>query len=154
MLISVIIPCYNEEDYILEILKRVNNQKTNLNLEIIISDDCSKDKTMEIINQNKDLYDKLVVNNRNQGKGSAIKNALNICNGEVVLIQDADLEYDPKDYNALIAPFKNSNADVVYGSRFTGTFARRVIYFKNQIANKFLTFLVNLLTDKNFTDIE
>ena len=154
MLISIIIPCYNEEKYILEILKRVNQQKTKFNLEIIISDDCSGDKTNEILKQNKNFYDKLIINSKNQGKGAAIKKALQFCSGNIVLIQDADLEYDPRDYKDLISPFIESGADVVYGSRFTGTFARRVIYYKNQIANKFLTFLVNLLTDKNFTDIE
>ncbi len=154
MLISIIIPCYNEEKYILEILKRVNQQKTKFNLEIIISDDCSRDKTNEILKQNKNFYDKLIINSKNQGKGAAIKKALQFCSGDIVLIQDADLEYDPRDYKDLISPFIESGADVVYGSRFTGTFARRVIYYKNQIANKFLTFLVNLLTDKNFTDIE
>ena len=154
MLISIIIPCYNEEKYILEILQRVNQQKTKFNLEIIISDDCSRDKTNEILKQNKNFYDKLIINSKNQGKGAAIKKALQFCSGDIVLIQDADLEYDPRDYKDLISPFIESGADVVYGSRFTGTFARRVIYYKNQIANKFLTFLVNLLTDKNFTDIE
>ena len=154
MLISIIIPCYNEEKYILEILQRVNQQKTKFNLEIIISDDCSGDKTNEILKQNKNFYDKLIINSKNQGKGAAIKKALQFCSGNIVLIQDADLEYDPRDYKDLISPFIESGADVVYGSRFTGTFARRVIYYKNQIANKFLTFLVNLLTDKNFTDIE
>lgn len=154
MLISVIIPCYNEENYILEILKKVNKQKLKFNLEIIVCDDFSTDKTNKILKENTNLYNRLIVNDKNSGKGSSIINSLKICTGELILIQDADQEYNPEDYEGLLKPFIHENADVVYGSRFTGSFLRRVIYYKNQIANKFLTFLVNILTDKNFTDIE
>ncbi len=154
MLISVIIPCYNEESSIIETLTRVNKQKSKFNLEIIVCDDFSNDKTNQILRENSNLYNKLIVNDKNYGKGYSIINSLKICTGELVLIQDADLEYNPDDYETLIRPFIDENADVVYGSRFTGSFLRRVIYYKNQIANKFLTFLVNILTDKNFTDIE
>ena len=154
MLISVIVPCYNEENSIIETLKKVNKQKSKFNLEIIVCDDFSNDKTNHILRENSNLYNKLIVNEKNYGKGYAIINSLKICTGELVLIQDADCEYNPEDYEALIKPFLEENADVVYGSRFTGSFLRRVIYYKNQVANKFLTFLVNILTDKNFTDIE
>ena len=154
MLISVIIPCYNEEVSIIETLKKVNEQKSKFNLEIIVCDDFSNDKTNQILCENSNLYNKLIVNDKNYGKGYSIINSLKICTGELVLIQDADREYNPKDYEALIKPFIDENADVVYGTRFTGSFLRRVIYYKNQLANKFLTFLVNILTDKNFTDIE
>lgn len=154
MLISVIIPCYNEESYIIETLKKVNNQKSKFNLEIIVCDDFSTDETNRILKENSNLYNKLIVNDKNYGKGYSIINSLKFCSGDLVLIQDADHEYNPENYETLIKPFIDEDADVVYGSRFTGSFLRRVIYYKNQVANKFLTFLVNILTDKNFTDIE
>ena len=154
MLISVIIPCYNEENSIVKTLKKVNEQKLKFNLEIIVCDDFSNDKTNQILKENKNLFNKLIVNDKNSGKGSCIVHSLKYCTGDLILIQDADLEYNPEDYDVLLKPFEDEKADVVYGSRFTGSFSRRVIYYKNQVANKFLTFLVNILTDKNFTDIE
>ena len=116
MKISIIIPVYNEERYIEQVLKNVNDQKKNLELEVIISDDNSRDKTLEIIEKNKNLYDVLIKSEMNKGKGSAIKKAMEYVTGDYVLIQDADLEYDPKDYYKLIDPIKKFNADVVYGS--------------------------------------
>ena len=146
MKISIIIPVYNEERYIEQVLKNVNDQKKNLELEVIISDDNSSDKTLEIIEKNKNLYDVLIKSEMNRGKGSAIKKAMEYVTGDYVLIQDADLEYDPKDYYKLIDPIKKFNADVVYGSRFKGSEAKRILYFKNRVANYFLSFLVSILT--------
>ncbi len=154
MKISVIIPVYNEERYIEQVLKNVNDQKKNLELEVIISDDNSRDKTLEIIEKNKNLYDVLIKSEMNKGKGSAIKKAMEYVTGDYVLIQDADLEYDPKDYYKLIDPIKKFNADVVYGSRFKGSEAKRILYFKNRVANYFLSFLVSILTNINFSDVE
>ena len=154
MKISVIIPVYNEEKYILEVLNRINNQKKNVDLEIIIADDASNDKTLEIIKENKNLYEKLIENKINQGKGSAIISALEHVSGDYVIIQDADLEYDPCDYNKLLEPVKKFGADVVYGSRFQGSEAKRILYFKNRIANYILSFLVSLITNINFSDVE
>jgi len=152
--ISILIPTYNEESYILQTLKRVNEQKSKLNLEIVISDDGSTDQTISILNNNKYLFDKLVSNKKNQGKGAALKIGLNNCSGDIIIIQDADLEYNPEEFSELIDPFLKNEADVVYGSRFLGNKTKRVLYFKNRIANFFLTMLVNLLTNLNFTDVE
>lgn len=154
MKISILIPTYNEESYILQTLKRVNEQKSKLNLEIVISDDGSTDQTISILNNNKYLFDKLVSNKKNQGKGAALKIGLNNCSGDIIIIQDADLEYNPEEFSELIDPFLKNEADVVYGSRFLGNKTKRVLYFKNRIANFFLTMLVNLLTNLNFTDVE
>ena len=154
MKFSVLIPCYNEKEYILKVLKKVNEQKKNYDLEIIVSDDYSNDGTLEILKRDKQLYDKLVECNINLGKGSAIKNALQYITGDVVIIQDADLEYDPNDFKILFEPFLKNNADVVYGSRFQGSSIKRVLYFRNRMANGVITFLSNLLTNLNFTDVE
>lgn len=154
MKISILIPTYNEESYILQTLKKVNEQKNKFDLEIIISDDGSTDQTISLLNNNKNLFDKLIENKKNQGKGCAIKIGLKNCSGEIIIIQDADLEYDPNEFIDLINPFLNNEADVVYGSRFLGNKTKRVLYFNNKIANFFLTMLVNLLTNLNFTDVE
>tara|TARA_B110000037_G_scaffold220829_1_gene289869 strand:+ start:114 stop:803 length:690 start_codon:yes stop_codon:yes gene_type:complete len=154
MKISVIIPVYNEKDYILKVLRKVNEQKTEFNLEIIVSDDSSDDGTVDILRQNKDLYDKIVFNKKNKGKGSAIINALNLVTGEFILIQDADLEYSPSDYGKMFYPAIKIDADVVYGTRFKGSEAKRILYFKNRLANFFLSLFASILTDINFSDIE
>lgn len=154
MKISILIPSYNEEAYILQILKKVNEQKTKFNLEIVICDDGSTDQTIFLLNENKNLFDKLIKNKKNQGKGAAIKVGLNNCSGEIIIIQDADLEYNPDEFSDLINPFLKNEADVVYGSRFLGNKTKRVLYFKNRIANFLLTTFVNLLTNLNFTDVE
>lgn len=154
MKISVIIPCFNEEKTIIEILKRVNIQKEKLELEVIVSDDGSNDNTIDILEKNKNLYDKLIKNKKNQGKGAALIKGIEIASGELILLQDADLEYNPNDYNKLISPFLNSNADVVYGSRFQGSAAHRLIYFSHRVANMLITTLVCILTNINFSDVE
>jgi len=152
--ISVIIPNYNEEKYIIQTLKKVNEQKRFFNIEIIVCDDNSSDQSVNLLNLNKNLFDKLLINEKNYGKGYSVKKCILESTGNIILIQDADLEYDPKEYNNLIQPLLNKEADVVYGSRFIGHSARRLIYYKNKLANNFLTFLVNVLTNINFTDVE
>jgi len=153
MKISVIIPVFNEEKYILDVLKSVNKEKSRFDLEIIIVDDNSTDNTKKIIENNPELYDQVLFKKKNQGKGSAIIQAIEKVTGDYVLIQDADLEYSPSDYKRLFDPILQ-NADVVYGSRFTGSDAKRIFYFSHRIANFFITLLVNLLTNINFTDVE
>ena len=154
MKISIIIPVFNEEKYILEVLRKVNEQKNNFNLEIIVSDDCSTDGTQDILRKNYTLYDKIIFNKNNCGKGAAIINSIDHITGDYIIIQDADLEYDPQDYLKLINPVKFQNADVVYGTRFKGSEAKRVLYFKNRFANFILSLLASLLTNINFSDIE
>ena len=154
MLISIIIPCFNEKKYIEEIVKRVLDQN-NISKEIIIVDDGSTDGTTEILKKNiENKVHKIIYLEKNFGKGNAIKEAIRFVNGQIILIQDADLEYNPKDYNKMIAPFISNNADVVYGSRFISNDSRRVIYFTNTVANKILTFFLNCFLNLNFTDVE
>tara|TARA_Y100000591_G_C21827403_1_gene697496 strand:- start:1097 stop:1807 length:711 start_codon:yes stop_codon:yes gene_type:complete len=154
MKISVIIPCYNEEHTIIQLLEKVNIQKKNFNLEIIISDDGSKDQTTKLLEKNKNLFDKLVLGEKNRGKGAALSKAIDHSTGDIILFQDADLEYDPEDYKKLLEPFIKNEADVVYGSRFMGSSAHRLIYYSHRIANFFITNLVNIFTNINFTDVE
>tara|TARA_B100001093_G_C26711104_1_gene963440 strand:+ start:210 stop:917 length:708 start_codon:yes stop_codon:yes gene_type:complete len=154
MKISVIIPCYNEENTIIQILRKVNNQKKKFDIEIIVSDDGSNDKTISLLEENIDLYDKIMKSEKNLGKGSAIKKGLELCDGEIIIFQDADLEYDPGDYAKLIRPFIENEADIVYGSRFLGSSAQRVIYYSHRVANFLITNLVNIFTNINFTDVE
>jgi glycosyltransferase involved in cell wall biosynthesis len=154
MIISIIVPVFNEEKTILQILEKINAQKNNFDLEIIIYDDFSNDGTREILLQNKNLYKKIILGEKNLGKGYGIKQALNYISGDVVIIQDADLEYDPNDYSILLQPIINNNADIVLGSRFKGDKPQRVLYFSHRIANCIITLLVNFLTNINFTDVE
>ena len=154
MLISVLIPCYNEKNTIEEIVLRVNNLK-NLDIEIIIIDDCSNDGTREILNDKiKDKVSKVIFNENNYGKGYSLKKGINAANGEIILIQDADLEYNPKEYYKLTKPIIDGDADVVYGSRFIGGDERRILFFWHTVANKVLTLLSNMFTNLNLTDME
>ena len=157
--LSVIIPCYNEKQTIGAILKKVIQSLQNykfLNYEILIIDDHSKDGTDKIL---KDLSQEEKINvyfhERNLGKGAAIQTALQYVTGDLIIIQDADLEYDPYDYNKLLLPFFETNADVVYGSRFLGGGKYvRIHFFWHYIANKILTFICNLFINLNLTDME
>ena len=154
MLISVLIPCFNEKKTIEEIVTRINRLK-NLDIEIIIIDDKSNDGTKEIL-QNKvnNNVSKIIYNDKNYGKGYCIRKGFDIAKGDIILIQDADLEYDPKEYFKLIKPITDGNADVVYGSRFIGGDERRILFFWHTIANKLLTLLSNIFTNLNLTDME
>ena len=154
MKISIIVPCFNEERYIIDTLKRVCEQKKNYDLQIIVSDDGSTDNSVDLLNKNSDLYDKLIISETNKGKGNAIRNAIPYIEGEVTLIQDADLEYDPKDYSIIFNPFLEDGADVVYGTRFGSGKKVRIFYYINRVANFIITNLVNTLTNINFTDVE
>ena len=152
MKLSVIIPVYNEAKNIREIVKRV--QATRLATEIIIVDDGSRDGTSEIL-QKLDGKRKVrvLVQGKNQGKGTAVVTGLKAATGDILLIQDADLEYDPRDYPALLKPIQEGLADVVYGSRFLGA-AHRVTMFWHQLANQLLTLMTNILYDSILTDME
>ena len=152
--LSIIIPCYNEEGTISQIINKIN-EVVSFPYEIIVVDDCSNDKTRSILeNDLNSKISKLILNPKNSGKGYSLRQGIKEASGEIILIQDADLEYDPNDYKKLIEPIKNGYADVVYGSRFTGAEHKRVLYFWHMIGNKFLTILSNMFTNLNLTDME
>tara|TARA_B100000989_G_C19431144_1_gene423105 strand:- start:141 stop:827 length:687 start_codon:yes stop_codon:yes gene_type:complete len=154
MLISVLIPCYNEKRTIEEIVNRINNLN-NLEIEIIIIDDCSNDGTKEILKDKiKAKVSKIIFNETNHGKGYSIKKGIEVAQGGIILIQDADLEYNPKEYYKLTKPIIDGYADVVYGSRFIGGDERRILFFWHTVANKVLTLLSNMFTNLNLTDME
>jgi glycosyltransferase involved in cell wall biosynthesis len=152
MKLSIVIPVYNEKKTILEILERVRN--INLSKEVIIVDDFSTDGTREVLSNQPGAEDlKVILQPRNMGKGAALRTGFQAVTGDLVVIQDADLEYDPNDYPVLIQPILENRADVVYGSRFLGG-PHRVLLFWHSVGNKFLTTLSNLMTDLNLTDME
>jgi len=154
MKITVLIPVLNEVSTIKSILEKIKENK-NLELEIIIIDDNSTDGTYELLQEFKDKFQiKLIRNKVNRGKGFSIREGLKLASGKIIIIQDADLEYDPKDYNKLISPILNNKADVVYGTRFSGSGDRKVHFFWHTIANKILTLLCNIKTNLNLTDME
>jgi glycosyltransferase involved in cell wall biosynthesis len=154
-MISIIIPCYNEVRTIKTILKKINDLK-NYKFEIIIVDDYSTDGTREILKNEISLNTSYIFlyNEKNYGKGYCIRKGIEKSSGEIILIQDADLEYDPNDYSRLIDPIINNQADVVYGSRFIGGDKKRVLFFWHTIANKILTLISNIFTNLNLTDME
>ena len=151
--LSVIIPCFNEITTIEEIIKRVKNSPIK-SQEIIVVDDFSTDGTREFLDSIKDDSINIIFNNKNEGKGAAISKGIKIATGEITIIQDADLEYDPNEYEKIITPIIDGKADVVYGSRFQGASPHRVVYFWHRVGNGFLTLLSNILTDLNLTDME
>jgi len=153
-MLSIIIPCYNECSTISKIIKKINKQNL-IDKEIILIDDFSSDGTRLIIeNELKNEVDQIFFNEINYGKGYCIKKGIKEAKGDIILIQDADLEYDPSDYIKLISPIEKNIADVVYGSRFVGSAEKRVLYFWHTIGNKLLTILSNIFTNLNLTDME
>ncbi len=152
MKLSVVIPVYNEKHTILQVLDRV--RKAPFSKEIIIVDDCSTDGTRETLRELPPAEDvKIVFQPKNAGKGAALRAGFGLVSGDIVVIQDADLEYDPAEYPNLVQPILSNKADVVYGSRFLGG-PHRVLLFWHSVGNRFLTLLSNMLTDLNLTDME
>ena len=152
MLLSIIIPCYNEELTLPKILEKV--LASPIEKEIIIVDDYSTDGTKDILKNLKNPEIKVYYHSKNKGKGSALRTGFAKAKGDICLIQDADLEYDPSDYPKLIEPILEDKADVVYGSRFQGGGPHRVVYFWHRIGNGLLTLLSNILTDLDLSDME
>jgi len=159
--LSVLVPVYNEERTLEEVVRRVC--AVQMAKEIILVDDASKDRSREILDRLKDQSRrandplnqiKVFFQSENQGKGAAIKTAISHVTGDIVIVQDADLEYDPKDYPALLEPIQDGSADVVYGTRFAGGGAHRVLFFWHSLGNRTLTLLSNMLTNLNLSDME
>ena len=150
--LSVIIPCFNEEGTILELINNVLSQEEVG--EVIIIDDCSTDKSLQLLKTLTDERCIVLTQAKNQGKGAAVSRGFSAASLEFSVIQDADLEYDPTDYKALLEPLINGRADVVFGSRFASTGSRRALYFWHRMGNNFLTLLSNMFTNIDLTDME
>jgi glycosyltransferase involved in cell wall biosynthesis len=152
--ITVVIPCYNERRTLADLVRRVREAPV-ARKQLILVDDCSTDGTTELIRAEiEPLVDRVVYHERNRGKGAAIRSGLEHVTGDIVIIQDADLEYDPHEYPKLIGPIVEGKADVVYGSRFTGEGPHRVHLFWHYVGNRILTLLSNVFTNLNLTDME
>jgi len=152
MKLSVVIPVYNEQGTILQVISAV--QAVALEKEIIIVDDGSSDGTREVLATIEDPSVRVILHEKNRGKGAALRTGFDNVSGDIVVIQDADLEYDPADYHRLLRPIVEGKADVVYGSRFVGGEQHRVLFFWHMVGNKILTLLSNMLTNINLTDME
>lgn len=154
MILTIIIPCYNERATIASIVDAVK-ASPYADKEIIIVDDCSTDGTKALLESEISLIvDKIIYHNVNKGKGAAIRTGIQLARGDLVIIQDADLEYDPSDYSALVQPIVQDQADVVFGSRFMGGHPHRVLYFWHRVGNALLTLFSNAMTNLNLTDME
>lgn len=151
-MLSVVIPVYNEKDTIREIIKRV--EAVPVDKEIIVVDDFSTDGTREILSKIENQGIMVIYHEKNMGKGAALRTGFGVTAGDIVIIQDADLEYDPQEYPKLIKPILDGKADAVYGSRFMGSEPHRVFYFWHMVGNKLLTLLSNMFTNLSLTDME
>jgi len=154
MKLSVVIPCYNEVNTICQVVQAVKASPV-AEKEIIIVDDCSKDGTRQLLeSQLESEVDQVIYHTKNQGKGAALRTGIAHATGDIVIIQDADLEYDPQEYTLMIEPIIKDKADVVFGSRFQGGRPHRVVYYWHRVGNGFLTTLSNMFTNINLTDME
>lgn len=156
-LVSIVIPVYNERNTVRLIVDRVNEVSLPLQKEIVVVDDGSTDGTREVLSelqQERPGLLRLILHPRNRGKGAALRTGFAQCNGDIVIVQDADLEYDPREYGKLLQPILDGRADVVYGSRFAGEGPHRVLYYWHYLGNQFLTLLSNMCTNLNLTDME
>lgn len=154
MKLSVVVPCFNEITSVEAVIDRIKDSGID-DLEIVVVDDFSTDGTRELLANN--LYsriDQLILHEKNQGKGAALRSGFANCHGDIIVVQDADLEYSPEDYPLLLEPILQDKADVVYGSRFVGGRPHRVLYFWHAMGNRFLTTLSNMFTNLNLTDME
>lgn len=160
MILSVIIPVYNEQATIFTLLQRVSAVELvqGIDKEVVVVNDCSKDNTeaelFRFCSENPGITINYLKHDSNRGKGAALRTGILAATGDFVVVQDADLEYDPREYNMLLQPILDGFADVVYGSRFVGSRPHRVLFFFHSIGNRFLTFLSNLFTNINITDME
>ena len=154
MKLSIIIPVYNEEKTLSKLMERIHSVDLDFDKEIIFVDDGSTDNSRNLLKGYEKGGHKVIFQPQNKGKGAAIREGFGAATGDVVLVQDADLEYDPKEYPMLIQPILEGKADVVYGSRFITAFPRRVLYFNHYMANKLITFLSNVFTGLNLSDME
>jgi glycosyltransferase involved in cell wall biosynthesis len=152
--LSIIIPCYNEKGTIAELVQTVRSAPYD-NKEIIVIDDASNDGTREILtSQLSSLVARIILHDKNTGKGSALRSGIQAATGDIVILQDADREYSPRDYPALVEPILHGVADVVFGSRFVGGTPHRVLFFWHRVGNGFLTLVSNMFTNLNLTDME
>src|SRR5438309_1084571 len=154
MRVSIVIPCYNEKDTIEKIVEAVRAAAIE-NREIIVVDDCSQDGTQAVLKEKvSQMVDRIIYHQANRGKGAALRSGFAAATGDIILVQDADLEYSPEDYPMLLEPLMSGKADAVIGSRFMGGRPHRVLFFWHMVGNKFLTLLSNMLTNMNLTDVE
>ncbi len=152
--ITVLIPAYNEQETIVEVLRRVASQRIEgVSFEVIVVDDGSQDRTAALVEENPDLYTRLIKLPVNGGKGAAVKAGLKEATGDYILFQDADLEYDPADYKKLLLPILRHKADMVMGSRLVASEYTRVSYFWHRVGNRLITFIFNIMNNTTFTDI-
>ncbi len=156
MKLSIVIPVYNEAATLDEIVRQVTAVDTGLETELVLVDDCSRDGSADKLREIQAAHPawKVLFHEFNRGKGAALRTGFAAATGDVILIQDADLEYDPKDYPRLLGPILEDRADAVYGSRFIGGGPHRVVYFWHSLGNRFLTLFSNMMTDLNLTDME
>jgi len=154
MKVSIVIPCYNEKDTIEKIVEAVHNSPLE-NKEIIVVDDCSEDGTQTLLRDKvAPMVDRIINHPVNRGKGAALRSGFAAATGDLILVQDADLEYSPDDYPLLLEPLMSGKADAVFGSRFMGGRPHRVLFFWHMVGNRFLTLLSNMFTNLNLTDVE
>lgn len=152
--LSILVPCFNEEQTIVELLRQVRAQELEgVELQVVVVDDGSQDATRRLLGEHPELYDTLILCEANRGKGAAVRRGLQACRGDYVLFQDADLEYDPQDYAALLLPVLRHDADIVFGSRMVAPACTRVAYFWHKVGNGLLTLSFNLFNNTTFTDV-
>ncbi|MFH0846077.1 MAG: glycosyltransferase family 2 protein [Patescibacteria group bacterium] len=152
--LSIIIPVYNEKDTLLKILTLVEQSKISIEKEVVLVDDASTDGTVEILKSLDQTKYKIIFSEKNEGKGASVKKGFQNASGDLIIIQDADLEYDPNEYERLLKPILDGKADVVFSSRFLGNSTHRVLYFWHYLGNKFLTVLSDIFTGLNLSDME